>query len=201
MDADRPSGRGRPRRAETDERIRAAALELLRANGPSAVNIDAVSARSGVARTTIYRRYDSRDDLMAALLEQLVDVGLPAPSLPVPEKLHWLLTGIHEVLEHGVGRGGTAAVLTNSDPEFTDALRARMADQLRVLEQAMTDDIEAGKLSPRVDPDTLVGLLFGAYLSEVLRYGAPRPGWADRTIDLLAPAVAAGATGSRTTKR
>jgi AcrR family transcriptional regulator len=189
MDAERPSARGRPRRAETDERIRTAALELLRASGPGAVNIDAVSARSGVARTTIYRRYGSREELMAALLDQLVDVGVPAPSLPVREKLHWLLGSIHDVLEHGIGRGGTAAVLTDSDPEFTDALRARMAEQLRVLGQAMADDVGAGKLSPRVDPDTLVGLLFGAYLDELLRYGDARPGWADRTVALLAPAV------------
>ena len=189
MEAERPSGRGRPRRAETDERIRDAALDLLRASGPGAVNIDAVSARSGVARTTIYRRYGSRDELMAALLDQLVDVGVPAPSLPVPEKLHWLLSSIHDVLEHGIGRGGTAAVLADSDPEFTDALRTRMAEQLRLLGQAMADDVDEGRLSPRVDPDTLVGLLFGAYLDELLRYGDPRPGWADRTVELLAPAV------------
>jgi AcrR family transcriptional regulator len=197
MDAERSSGRGRPRRAETDERIRAAALELLRASGPGAVNIDAVSTRSGVARTTIYRRYGSRDELMAALLDQLVDVGVPPPSLPVQEKLHWLLDSIENVLEHGIGRGGTAAVLTDSDPEFTGALRARMAEQLRQLGRAMADDVEAGRLDPRVDPDTLVGLLFGAYLDELMRYGDPRPGWADRTVELLAPAVTGVATSTR----
>jgi hypothetical protein len=47
----------------------------------------------------------------------------------------------------------------------------------------------AGRLSTRVDPDTLVGLLFGAYLSQVLRYGEPRPCWADRTAELLTTAV------------
>jgi AcrR family transcriptional regulator len=172
--------------------IRDAALELVRAQGPGAVNIDAVAARSGVARTTIYRRYRSRDELMEALLDELVEEGLPAPTLPVPEKLHWLLESILEVLDRGIGRGGIAAVLVDSDPVFTQALRTRMADHLRVLGEAMTADIDAGRLSPRVDPDTLVGLLFGSYLSEVLRYGEPRPGWARRTVELLAPAVTRG---------
>jgi AcrR family transcriptional regulator len=183
-------GRGRPRRAETDRSIRDAALELLRTLGPGAVNIDAVAARSGVARTTIYRRYRSREELMGAVLDEIVEPGLPVPTLPVPAKLHWVLERVLVVLEDGIGRGGTAAVLADSDPAFTAALRDRMADRLHELTQAMADDVEAGRLSPQVDPDTLVGLLFGAYLSEVLRYGAPREGWADRTVALLAPAVA-----------
>ena len=187
--AQRSAGRGRPRIAETDLLIRDAALELLRTQGPSAVNIDAVAVRSGVARTTIYRRFRSRGELMQAVLNELVEDGLPAPTAPVPEKLHWLLQSILEVLENGIGRGGIAAVLTDSDPEFTSALRGRMADRLRVLEEAMTADIAAGRLNRQVDPDTLVGLLFGAYLSEVLRYGEPRAGWAQRTVELLAPAV------------
>ena len=186
---ERSSGRGRPRLAQTDQLIRNAALQLLRTEGPDAVNIDAVASRSGVARTTIYRRYGSRGELMQAVLDELVEEGLPAPTLPVSEKLDWLLQSILEVLDNGIGRGGVAAVLTDSDPEFTNALRDRMANRLRVLEQEMTADIDAGRLDPRVDPDTLVGLLFGAYLSEVLRYGEPRRGWAQRTVALLAPAV------------
>jgi AcrR family transcriptional regulator len=188
MSGTRP-GRGRPRLAETDRLIRDAAAELLRAQGPGAVNIDAVATRSGVARTTIYRRYRSRDELMGAVLDDLVDSGLPAPTLPVPEKLAWVLERIFVLLEDGIGRGGTAAVLTGSEPAFTDALRARLADRLGGLRREMAADVGAGRLNPRVDPDTLVGLLFGAYLSEVLRYGEPRPGWTERTVDLLAPAV------------
>jgi len=183
------AARGRPRLAATDRRIRDTALELLRTQGPGGVNIDAVAARSGVARTTIYRRYRSRDELMEALLDEQMEEGRPAPMVPVPEKLRWLLESLLEVLEKGIGRGGIAAVLTDSDPAFTSALRARMDDRLRVLEQAVSADIAAGRLDPRVNPDTLVGLLLGACLSEVLRYGEPRSGWARPTVELLAPAV------------
>ena len=183
------TGRGRPRRAETDRQILEAATGLLRERGPAAVNIDAVAARSGVARTTIYRRYRDRDELVAAVLDELVETGAPTPDLPVPDKLRWVLERVLVLLEHGIGRGGTAALLTDSDPGFTEALRARLDAQLTRLARAMADDVAAGRLDPRVDPDTLVGLLFGAYLDEVLRYGGPRAGWADRTVDLLAPAV------------
>lgn len=187
---DEGNRRGRPRRSETDDRIHDAALDLLREQGPTAVNIDAVASRSGVARTTIYRRYRDRGELVAAVLDRLVDPGVPAPALPVADKLHWLLERILHLLEHGLGRGGTASLLTDSDPTFTEALRARLDEHLVRLARAMADDVAAGRLHPRVDPDTLVGLLFGAYLDEVLRYGEPRPGWAERTVALLTPAVA-----------
>ena len=52
-----------------DERITAAALELLRAKGPKAVTVEAVAARADVAKTTIYRRYRDRQEMLAAALD------------------------------------------------------------------------------------------------------------------------------------
>jgi AcrR family transcriptional regulator len=181
--------RGRPRLEQTNSRIVRAAVELLRERGPAAVNIDSVAARSHVARTTIYRRYRSRAELMTALLDELVEAPVPAPELSVAEKLRWVLDQVSDVLDHGIGRGGVAAVLADSDPEFTLALRTRIADRLRPLTDLMAADIEDGQLAAHVDPDTLVGLLFGAYLAEVLRYGRPRPNWTDRNVNLLIVAI------------
>jgi hypothetical protein len=119
-----------------------------------------------------------------------MEVQVPkSPSVASRGRPRRALQRILAVLENGIGRGGTAAVLTNSDPAFTSALRDRLAQQLGALQQAMAADVEAGRLSARVDPDTLVGLLFGAYLSEVLRYGDPRRDWVDRTVAFLTPAV------------
>ena len=92
-------GRGRPRNQAVGERILGAALDLLRSKGPSALTIDAVSARSGVARTTIYRRLPDRRALIAATLDQLVEVSTPAPELPVEEKLRWVLAEVRRLVE------------------------------------------------------------------------------------------------------
>jgi AcrR family transcriptional regulator len=183
------SGRGRPRLESTDQRIFQAARELLRLKGPAAVNIDSVAARSGVARTTIYRRYRSRDELMNAILEHLIDPAALAPDLPVGEKLRWVMDRISDTLENRLGPGATAAIIANSDPEFTTAVRSRLATRLSSLADLMNLDIKAGRLQPKIDPDTVLGILVGAYLAEVLRFGSPREGWTDRAIALLAPAV------------
>jgi len=183
------SNRGRPRLESTDQRIFQAARELLRLKGPAAVNIDSVATLSGVARTTIYRRYRSRDELMHAILEHLIDPAPLAPDLPVGEKLRWVMERISDILENRLGPGATAAIIADSDPEFSTAVRSRLATRLSSLADLMTIDMKAGLLQPTTDPDTVLGVLVGAYLAEVLRFGSPRKGWMDRAVALLSPAV------------
>ena len=178
-------GRGRPRNPALGERIVAAALDLLRSKGPSGLTIDAVSERSGVARTTIYRRFPDRRGLMAATLDALVEVSAPAPELPVEDKLGWVLAQVRRLVDEQVGRGGTGAVIADSDPDFTAALRHVLGDRLSTLRADIQSDVDSGALDPRVDPAALVGLLLGAYLAEVLQHGQPREGWAASTVDLL----------------
>lgn len=189
--------RGRPRQAEVDQRITGAALELLRTGGPGAVNIDAVAQHCGVARTTIYRRYTCREQLLATILDQIVEESFVAPDESLEAQLRWVLGRVAAVLESGLGRGGTAAVLANSDPDFTDALQRRLHDALSVLKQDIADAVRAGRLGRQVDPDALVGAIFGAYLAEVLQYAEPRPGWQDRTVALLMSGVAPGGAAGK----
>jgi AcrR family transcriptional regulator len=57
----------------------AAATSLLRAGGPSAVTIDAVTRSANVARATLYRHFSGADDLLAAAFMSLLQ---PAPMPP-----------------------------------------------------------------------------------------------------------------------
>jgi AcrR family transcriptional regulator len=189
-------GPGRPRRAETDERVRDAALELLRERGPESVNVAAVAARSGVARTTIYRRYTDRRELLRDVLRPLVVPGEPDEDLPVRSKVVWVLARTEEVLAGSIGLGGVAAALTDADPEFSEVLREVLAAALEPLRERVVADMDAGRLTPHADDDDIViNLLLGAYLAEVVRYGAPRRDWSIRTADLLAAILGAGVTG------
>ncbi len=193
-------GRGRPRNPAVSGRIIDAALELLREKGPDALNIDAVAARSGVARTTIYRRYPDRQALIHATLDRLVEVPTPAPHLPVEEKLGWVLAEVRQLVEERLGRGGTAAVIADSDPDFTTALRHVLRDRLETLRADIQSDVDTGALDPSVDPGALAGLLLGAYLGEVLEHGQAREGWADSMVTLLLRGAAVrppGAPGER----
>ena len=71
-------GPGRPRSANRDEAIVAAAIDELVANGYAGMSIEGVAARAGVAKTTVYRRWAGKDDLVLAALSK-VKGPLPEP--------------------------------------------------------------------------------------------------------------------------
>ena len=62
-------GRGRPRKAGADEEILAVTLELLRVTGYRDFNVDEVAAQTGIAKTTIYRRWPTKEALVSAAVE------------------------------------------------------------------------------------------------------------------------------------
>lgn len=181
--------RGRPRRADTDDRLMRAAVELLREKGPTGVSIEAVASRSGVARTTIYRRFASRRQLIEAAIDPVVDRPLPPRDLAVDGKVRWVLEQVAELFETGLGKGAIASIISNADPDFTGALRQALERRLGPLRAQIVADIDAGQVAPQVEPDAAIGLLFGAYLGEVLRHGEPRTGWTDDTVSLVTRAL------------
>jgi AcrR family transcriptional regulator len=64
--------RGRPRRASASTAIVDATLELLAERGFQAATIEAIAARAGVGRNTIYRRWSSKEELIADALQELI---------------------------------------------------------------------------------------------------------------------------------
>ncbi len=65
-------GRGRPRREGADEEILTVARELLHDRGYREFTVDAISERTGIAKTTIYRRFPSKGALIAAAIAPVV---------------------------------------------------------------------------------------------------------------------------------
>jgi AcrR family transcriptional regulator len=61
---------GRPRSALADQAILRATLELLAQDGIQGMSLEAVAARAGVSKTTIYRRWANKDALILEALRQ-----------------------------------------------------------------------------------------------------------------------------------
>jgi AcrR family transcriptional regulator len=77
--ADQPvrRGRGRPRDPQTDDRITAAAAQLMLKRGFDRTTVDDVAALAGVGKATVYRRWPSKEDLAVAAMETLFAVEMP----------------------------------------------------------------------------------------------------------------------------
>ena len=83
MTAQQRRAPGRPRNTEADRAVLSAALDLIAEAGVEGVSIDQAAKRAGVARTTVYRRYATRDDLAVAALvanEAAVLVSFRVPT-------------------------------------------------------------------------------------------------------------------------
>ena len=187
----RVSAPGRPRREETDHDIREAALVLLRQGGPAAVTVEAVATESGVAKTTIYRRYADREAVLRAALKAAIGSPGEPPGSSPREKIRWALDQMWHQMAEVLGAGGVAAILANTDPRFTDLFRSVLDPYSAALIDLIRTDIAAGKLRADLDPDTTVTLLMGAYLGELLRKGKVDEEFTDRCTDLMWVAMAA----------
>src|SRR5262245_46294538 len=69
---------GRPRSAAAHEAIRRAALTLFIEQGPEAMSIEAVAANAGVGKAAIYRRWQSKEELVIdAVIEVFAEASSP----------------------------------------------------------------------------------------------------------------------------
>jgi AcrR family transcriptional regulator len=70
---------GRPRSAQADQAILRATLEELAEIGIEAMSIEGVAARAGVGKTTIYRRWPSKEELIRAAVS-IIHIQTPIPD-------------------------------------------------------------------------------------------------------------------------
>jgi AcrR family transcriptional regulator len=109
-------------------RILAAATELLVEAGPRAVTVDAVAERSGVAKSTMYRHWPSRTDLLVDVVRQHV------PELPAVDPAAGFEASLRSVI------GAVAATLTS--PEWARIMPALLSLHFHMPEMAelLADD-------------------------------------------------------------
>src|SRR5262245_41964594 len=70
---------GRPRSADADDAILAAALAELGERGYARMSMDAVAARAGVSKPTVYLRHPTKAELATAAIASMRAQPRPAP--------------------------------------------------------------------------------------------------------------------------
>ncbi|MEU6273713.1 TetR/AcrR family transcriptional regulator [Streptomyces populi] len=182
---ERGARRGRPRSEGADVRILDAALELLLERGYVQFSVDEVAAKAEVAKTTLYRRWPTKDHLIVALVARLQDAVPVEYSGDVRADLTRYLGEIVAGLDRmrRAGRPATAddtsaglvaevaaAAARHGDvgAAVQEMFRRRNALVLNLLEQARDN----GELRAEVDVDVLFDQLAGALYYRLLITGA-----------------------------
>ncbi|WP_370654961.1 TetR/AcrR family transcriptional regulator C-terminal ligand-binding domain-containing protein [Prescottella sp. R16] len=108
------------------------------------------------------------------LTAALAPLATPLQAPPAPDarqRLHWVIEQAIASVEHGIGFGGMAALLTDEDVEFSRLFRSILASYRRQVSAVIDDAKNAGDFRADLDNDILVDAIVGAYVAERARLG------------------------------
>ena len=166
-----PRRRGRPRRAAARAAIIEATLELLAERGFQAATMDAIAARAGVGKNTIYRRWGSKEELIAVALRELTaEVELKDGDDIYVILLEYVRDFAHVFADPLVGRilPGLLGELQRN-PELAAAWAERVVRPRRqAVAKLLRQALRRGELRKGTNPDLIADLLVGPQLLRLL---------------------------------
>lgn len=164
---------GRPPSVEARERALRAAHEILMAEGFGRLSIEAVAARSGVGKPTLYRNWANAQELALAAL-----IANPLPEVEAQEeatataraRLLAQMRGLVTAFASTRGRQ-VALALASADPEseFTKAFRNKVILASREAGRAILQGaIVSGEIASPPDLEVLLDMIYGPVFYRLL---------------------------------
>ena len=159
---------GRPRSEKAEKAIIEATLDLLADGmGISELSIEAIAAKAGVGKTTIYRRWSNKEDLV---VDALATLRAPLPPLR-GESVRDDLIVLLDVMRSEAGETRSRCVMniamSEADryPRLTERFLKRAVEPRReALRSVIERGIASGELKAGLDVEMGVAMLSGAML-------------------------------------
>ena len=189
---------GRPRSAQAHKAIIEATLELLAEEGFQGLSIEAVAAKAGVGKTTIYRRWSSKDELVMDAIRQVqIDIPVMETGNFRKDLTTLLSTAYQGFMTHPYPFLGKLLPKFISEyqtnPEiFQDAILQlivpRLQQFIHMVEQAQARDEIRGD----IDPDLVLELISGSLMIHWVFTRSQLPSstsavdtWVERMVDAV----------------
>lgn len=159
-----PRPPGRPRSERARRAILRAATDLLERDGFPAVTVEAIAARAGVSKATVYRWWPNKAAVVMDGFLSAVSSELPFPETGSARgdlTLH--MRDLVGALGGNMGRT-VAALMAESqhDPELAEALRSRWLSVRRAqIKGILEGGVERGELRDDLDLEVAVDALYG----------------------------------------
>jgi AcrR family transcriptional regulator len=153
-----------PRIARSRQVILRAALGELAAAGYGAFTIEAVAARAGVAKSTVYRHWRDKLGLIADAFETFHEQLVPAVEALSPrESLTRLLRHVAEVVVDSTFSACIPALIEGAerDPRLREFRHRYSAQRRQALVDLIARGVAAGEFPARVDPELAAQALLG----------------------------------------
>ena len=162
-----------PTRLPPKERLLVAARELFYVNGIRAVGVDAIAEAAGTNKMSLYRHFDSKDNLVAEYLRQVdeeseglwADLEAAHPEQPIEQVKAWLCLMARFATEGG-HRGCAFANAAAELPDSHHPARAVIEEHGRRLHDHITQRLQDGGIREAEKvTDQLLMLVDGAQVS------------------------------------
>jgi AcrR family transcriptional regulator len=180
--------RGRPRSDAARARILAAARDLLNEGGIPAVTMEAVAARAGVGKPTIYRSWPNAHAVaMTALMEAQQPAASPDDGQGTAiDDLRRHLRSVVAAFATRAGRNAAALIAAaDSDTEIAKAFRHNVILKGRMEgRQIILRAVKEGSISPAIDIEAALDLVYApVFFRLLLGHGPLDEAFADSIID------------------
>ena len=172
--------RGESRRARTDRRLTEAVVEQLDRHGYRGLTIEAVSATSGVAKTTIYRRWASKAEMIFDLAVHRADQASDVDTGTLAGDVRALAQRAVALVAGEPGRSVLPGLLADmaGDAELTARLRQAFLPSAREdIAAALRRGVARGELESAPEVDDVHAALLGipyAHVHLLAETGADR---------------------------
>ena len=162
---------GRPRSIQSHQAMLQATLELLAELGFDAMSIEAIAARAGVGKTTIYRRYTSKAELVADAIESVREEIVIPDTGNLQSDIDVLIQNAAKITLSPLGRQTVATIVSSaaSNTQFahiywTKYLQPRRKTFAIVLERAKARNEIPTDLDSDLVFDTMSGIMLYALI-------------------------------------
>ncbi len=169
-------------------------MELLGELGYQALTIEAIAARAGVGRPTVYRRWRTREEIVIAALTRFVRPLRDTGSGQVRDDLYQMLADLVSDLDARVGPSvlGVHAAIRPDSPLAEALLDRYLRPRAAILSRLFARGQALGQLRADLSEGTLRNLIFGPPIYHLLLTGEPMsPDELRVTFDAMWRAVAA----------
>jgi AcrR family transcriptional regulator len=187
----RPSPARRARRPwRTRERATAAAARILRREGYARLTMERVAAESGVAKTTLYRRWPTKAALCMDLYLDVAARELRDPDTgDVARDLQIIAATVVRLQTRTVAGQALIGLIAEAhlDPETSAPYLAAFAERRRLLtRRVLARAMARGEIRRGTDPDLVIDAIGGAVTFRLLQRHAPLTTAAtDALVDLV----------------
>ena len=185
---------GRPRSEEARQAALDAALDLLAEQGVDAATFEEVATRSGVAKTTLYRHFGTKQAMLVAAASSCF-VEHPTPDTgDLLEDLRLIFDKGADAEERHRVPDVMRRLLSAGDPELHRCLVAMLEERRRPVRTVLQLAQLRGEISRDADLDVALAMLIGPFVQRRMLDGVDiTPEFADAVITTVVAGLRAGA--------